>query len=457
MASFNSMNERLANEPILPLLIKLSIPAAVANIVSALYSVVDRWFIGRIPSIGTEALGGVGLTFPIIMLITAFSMLVGMGAAPRASIAMGAGEHNKAEKYLGNAVTMLVAIGVSIILLCIIFDDEMLKLFGASKETLPFAKQYLNIYVLGTVFMLISLGLNSFINAQGNTKIGMMTVIIGALINIILDPIFIFLLDLGIAGAAWATVISQFISALWVILFLISKKSSLKIYLKNLVPDKDIIFSSLSLGVSAFIFYVNESIVVIVINRLLIHYGGYLSDVYITCMSILSSINQIFFLPLKGIVQGAQPIVSFNRGSGNFQRIKNTVIYARIISIGCAVIMWSIFMIFPEKVAEFYTTDIELINMTSKAIRIMFCTIFMLGMQMINQNLFIAIGNAKYSFLFGIMRKVLLLIPLAFILPMVFGVWGIFAAEAVSNFITTIITYIVFTKYIKKLKQNMEH
>jgi putative efflux protein, MATE family len=449
------MNEQLAHAKIRPLLIRLAIPVTLAQIVNVLYSIVDRMYIGHMPGIGTLALSGVGLTFPIIMVISAFSCLPGMGGAPMASIAMGEGDMKKAERYLNNAFSMLVFIGLIITAVCLLTLKPMLIAFGAKESTLPYAMSYLGIYLVGTVFVEIAMGLNPFINTQGFTRIGTITIVIGAVLNIILDPIFMYTFNMGIAGAAIATVISQFVSAIWVIQFLCSKKSTLRLNFKDMKPDWEIIRSTCALGVSPFTFRVNESIVVIILNWLLIKYGGVLGDLHLASMAILSSISQIFFMPLIGIITGAQPILSYNMGAKNYQRLHETVRHARVLSITCAIIMWLALMLIPDVICRIFSSDASLISLTSTTMRIMFSTVLVIGMQMVNQNAFVAMGNTWYSFLFGIMRKLLILVPLAFLLPHIFGVWGIYSAEAISNLITTFVTYIAFTRYMNGLKARL--
>lgn len=452
--SKSNMNDQLAGAKILPLLIRLTIPVTVAQLVNALYSIVDRMYIGHIPGNGTMALGGMGITFPIIMMISAFSCVPGMGGAPLASISMGRGDYKKAQAYLNNACIMLVFIGLLIMTACFAFLDPMLLAFGANEATLPFAHDYLTIYLMGTVFVELSMGLNPFINAQGFTGIGTVTVVIGAVLNIVLDPILIYVFDMGIAGAAAATVISQFISSVWVVCFLCSDKSSLHIRWRDLKPDFAIIKSTCALGVSPFTFRINESIVVILLNRLLIRYGGPASDLHIASMAILTSIGQIFFMPLIGIITGAQPILSYNLGAKNYPRIRETIFFARILSIGCAAAMWLVLMVFPQFITRMFTNDSQLIALTAVTMRLMFGTVLVIGMQMVNQNAFVALGNTWFSFIFGIMRKLLFLVPLALILPLFCGVWGIYMAEAVSNLLTTVITYCAFSHYMKRLEQS---
>lgn len=452
-AATPDISRQLAHAKILPLLVRLTIPITVAQLVNALYSIVDRMYIGHMPGSGTLALSGIGLTFPVIMVIAAFSCLPGMGGAPMAAIAMGAGDRPKAQRYLNNALTMLLIISTILTIGCMLILDPMLLAFGASEATLPYARQYLGIYLTGTVFIEIAMGLNPFINTQGYTGIGTLTIVIGALLNIVLDPIFIYGLDLGISGAAIATVISQMVSAIWVVRFLCSKKSLLRLDLQDMKPDREVIRSTFALGISPFTFRINESIVVIILNRLLLYYGGAAGELHVASMAILSSIGQIFFMPLIGVISGAQPILSYNMGAKNFLRLQDTVKYARILSISCAFAMWLAMILFPGVLSQLFTRDAELIRLTSMTMRIMFCTVVVLGLQMVNQNAFVAMGNSRYSFLFGIMRKLLLLVPLAFLLPHWFGVWGIYMAEAISNLLTTIVTHLVFNRYMNGLKE----
>ncbi|MEM1484333.1 MATE family efflux transporter [Oscillospiraceae bacterium PP1C4] len=456
LQKITDMNDQLARGKILPLLLKLTLPATVAQLVNALYSIVDRMYIGRMHGVGTAALGGLGLTFPIIMLITAFSVLVGMGGSPLASIRMGEGDEAGAQRYLGNAVTLLLLIGAVLTVVCLVWKDPLLIAFGASENTLPYASDYLEIYLFGTIFVQLALGLNSFINAQGYAGMGMLTVVIGAVLNVALDPLFIYTFGMGVKGAAVATVISQFVSAFWVIVFLCSKHSKLRITLRDMRLDWQVVKSTCALGISTFIFLLNESIVIIVINRLLRYYGGSMGDLHIASMAILSSLGQIFFMPLKGIVQGAQPLISYNMGARNFPRIKETIYYARICSITCTVLMWAGMMFAPHYIMLAFTSDPALTDLTVTTMRLMYCTVFVLGMQMINQNAFVAMGNTRYSFFFGILRKVLLLLPLAFILPVYTGIMGIYAAEAISNLITVVVTYVAFTKYLNQIKLSFE-
>lgn len=452
--SKQDMNSQLAGAKVLPLLIRLTIPITIAQLVNALYSIVDRMYIGHMPEAGTLALSGIGITFPIIMIAAAFSCIPGMGGSPLASIAMGSGDLEKGRRFLSNAFVLLVGIGLILTVVCTAFLTPMLKAFGADSSTLPYARDYLSIYLAGTVFVEISMGMNPFINAQGFTGVGTFTIVIGAFLNIVLDPIFIYVLDMGIAGAAVATVISQAVSAAWVLYFLCSDRATLRLRIRDMKPMAAIIRPMCALGLSPFTFRVNESIVVIVLNWLLIRYGGSDSNLHIASMALLTSVSQVFFMPLIGIITGAQPILSYNLGAGNYGRIKETIHYARILSIGCATLMWFFLVAFPGPICRMFTNDSQLLGLTTITMRIMFSTVLVIGLQMVNQNAFVALGNTWYSFIFGIMRKLLLLLPLAIFLPHIIGVWGIYMAEAISNVLTTFITQIYFSRYMRKLAKN---
>lgn len=448
------LNWQLAHGPILPLLVRLTIPATMAQLVNALYSIVDRMYIGHLPEIGTLALGSVGLTFPITMLISAFACLPGMGGAPLASIAIGQGDTRKAQRYLNQAALLLLLISLVMTVFCLLFLQPMLLLFGADGSTLPYAKSYLEIYLLGTVFVELALGLNPFINTQGFLFTGTISVVIGAVLNIVLDPLLMYVLKLDVRGAALATVLSQMVSCVWILSFLRSSRSGIRLSLREMRMHGGTIREICALGVSPFTFRVNESLVMILLNRLLRVYGGNAAELHLASMTILNSISQIFFMPLLGVVNGAQPILSYNFGARNYARVQETVHYARVLSVSCAVLMWAGIMLFPQGICLLFNNNPQLVALTTVTLRIMFCTSFALGFQMINQNAFVAMGNTGYSFFFGIMRKLLLLVPLAFILPHCMGVWGIYAAEAISNPVTTLVTFIVFTHYLHKLRND---
>lgn len=453
------MEEQLSKGKILPLLLKLALPITVAQIVNALYSIVDRMYIARIPNVGSIALTGLGITLPVIMLITAFSNLIGMGGAPLLSIRMGEGDKKTAAQLEGNSLSLLFLLGLIITVFGLIFCSPIMRLFGASPEALPYAVGYMQIYLLGTIPVMISLGMNSFLNAQGCTFLGTCTILIGAAINIILDPIFIFTLDMGIAGAAWASVIAQTASAVWVLYSLNhSKKITVKIKWSDMAIKWKNVVSICSLGISTCIFSVNESLIQIYFIWLL-RLGApdmATGDAYIGALTVISSLNQIFFMPLKGIVQGAQPIVGYCYGAKNFKRLNSAINYARVCSIICASAFSLCMLLFPGQVASVFTPDPSLIALCTSTIRIYFCMNFVIGMQMVNQNMFIAMGNTRYSFFFGIFRKVLLGVPFALLFTFLFSVNGVFMAEPVSNTISVVVTYIVFDKFMKKTKQECE-
>lgn len=438
----------LATGSIGKLLLKLSIPAILAQLINALYNIVDRMYIGHIEGIGAVALTGVGLTFPIIMLISAFAALVGMGGAPLSSIKMGEGNNEKAEKILGNCTAMLLLLAVVLTVFFMVFKDPLLMLFGASENTLPYASAYLTIYLIGTVFVQISLGLNAFINSQGFAKMGMITVLIGAVLNIILDPIFIFVFDMGVRGAALATIISQAVSTCWVLRFLCGKKTILRIKLQNFRFRKDFILPALALGLSPFVMQSTESLINIVLNSSLQKYGG---DIAVGSMTIITSIMQIFLMPLTGLTQGAQPIVGFNFGAQQFDRVKKTF---RLLLGACltfSITLWASIMLFPGLFAAIFSNDAALIAHTIPCMRIYMAAMCLMGAQIACQQTFLAVGQAKISLFLAMLRKVVLLIPLVYILAVPFGVTGIFLAEPVADILAVTTTVIVFIVYSKRL------
>ncbi|MBU3220587.1 MATE family efflux transporter [Clostridium algidicarnis] len=430
------------------ILLRLALPAILAQLVNVLYNIVDRIFIGRMPS-GDIAMAGVGIAFPIIMLVSAFSALIGMGGAPLAAIKMGEGDNEGAEKIMGNSFSMLLILGTILTILFMIFKEPILWAFGASEATINFALDYLNLYLIGTIFVQIALGMNPFIYTQGFAKIGMSTVITGAVINIILDPIFIFVFDMGVKGAALATIIAQIVSALWVLHFLIGHKSIIKIKRKYLVPDLNIVLSIMALGVSPFIMHSTESIVLIALNNKVQMYGG---DLAVGAMTIMSSIMQIITLPIIGLSQGAQPIISYNYGAGNLHRVKKTF---KILFINCityTIIMWALLMLFPKVFVSIFNNKPELLQITSMSIRIFFSGILLFGAQIACQQTFLALGQAKISLIMALLRKVVLLIPLIFILPMLFEnkLKAVLLAEPIADVLAAITTSICFYIFYKR-------
>ncbi|AIY84064.1 MATE efflux family protein [Clostridium baratii str. Sullivan] len=430
------------------LLFKLALPAIIAQLVNVLYNIVDRIFIGRIPN-GEIAMAGVGVAFPIIMIVSAFSALIGMGGAPIAAIKMGAKNNDEAEKIMSNSFSMLIIIGAILTVVFLVFKEPILYAFGASDKTINYAIDYLTLYLIGTVFVQIALGMNPFVNTQGFAKTGMLTVMIGAVINIVLDPIFIFIFNMGVKGAALATVCGQLVSALWVLKFLFGKTSVLKIRKKYLVPKLNVILPVIALGVSPFIMQGTESLVIIIMNNQLSIYGG---DLAIGAMTIMSSIMQIVMLPLMGLSQGAQPIISYNYGAKKMERIKATF---KLLLISCLVytgVMWALLMIVPKMFVLIFNSNPNLVEITSWSIKIYFAGVIMFGAQIACQQTFLALGQAKTSLILALLRKIILLIPLAFILPNFFeeGLKGVLMAEPVADILAATITVICFIIFYKK-------
>ncbi|MEG2038329.1 MAG: MATE family efflux transporter, partial [Oscillospiraceae bacterium] len=432
------------------LLFSLALPAITAQIVNVLYNMVDRMFIGHIPEIGAQALTGVGLTFPIIMVISAFASLVSMGGAPRASIMMGQGKTNVAEKIMGNCTSALIIISLVLTVVIYFGCEPMLMAFGASVNTIGYAADYVKIYACGTIFVQLALGLNAFITSQGFAKTSMLTVLIGAVINIILDPILIFTFGLGVKGAAYATVISQGVSAVWVVLFLNGKKTTLKIRKENLKIVPRILFPCLALGISPFVMQATESLIAICFNSSLLKYGG---DLAVGSMTILNSVMQFSMLPLMGLTQGSQPIISYNYGAGKTPRVKKTFKLLIISALIYSVTLWALVMIAPQMFAQIFTSDPKLIAMVIPTMRIFMASSLFFGIQGSCQQTFIALGNAKASLFLALLRKVFLLIPLIYILPLLLSqpVLGVFLAEPIADLIAVIVTASMFISQFRKL------
>ena len=444
---------KLETQSIGKLLFKMSLPAIVAQIINVLYNMVDRMYIGHIPNIGAEALTGVGVTMPLIMAIAAFAALVSTGGATRASIMMGKKNKEAAEKILGNCTAALVLIALILTTVVLLFGEKLLMLFGASENTIGYALDYMNIYAVGTLFVQLALGLNAFITAQGFAKTSMLTVIIGAITNIILDPILIFGFDMGVRGAAWATIVSQAISAIWVIKFLSGKTTLLLIKKENMKIESKIMVPCIALGLSPFIMQLTESILVITFNTSLQKYGG---DLAVGAMTILSSVMQFSMLPLIGLTQGAQPIISYNYGARNASRVKDTFILLLKSAMVYSTLIWAVSILFPQVFARIFTSNASLIDVTISSLRIYMAASLLLGIQISCQQTFIALGNARASIFLALLRKVFLLIPLIFILPQFMGdkVKAVFLAEPIADVIAVIITSIMFfTQFKKVLRQ----
>ena len=451
----NKQQNELGTKNISKLLFSMAVPAITAQIINLLYNLVDRMYIGHIPEVGATALTAVGVTMPIIMVISAFAALVSMGGAPRSSIMMGKEDKDGAEKILGNCTTALVLISVTLTALVLIFGEKMLMTFGASENTIKYALDYLNIYAYGTLFVQLALGLNAFITAQGFAKISMFTVLVGAVLNIILDPIFIFGFNMGVKGAALATIISQGVSALWVMKFLTGDKTSLKIKRKYLRIDFKVLLPCIALGLAPFIMQSTESLLAISFNTSLLKYGG---DLAVGAMTILSSVMQFSMLPLVGLTQGATPIISFNYGAGNGDRVKEAFLLLLKVSLAYSIGLWAMTMIAPQLFANIFTKDAELINISIKSMRIYMAASLLFGIQISCQQTFIALGNAKASVFLAILRKIILLIPLIYILPLFFAnkVDAVFLAEPVADIIAVTITGILFTRQFKSVLRELD-
>lgn len=437
------------------LLFKLAVPAIVAQMVNMLYNMVDRIYIGHIAESGALSLTGLGLCFPVIMMIGAFSNLIGFGGGPQVAIWMGKQDKKQAEKILGNCFTSLLVIAVLLTVFFEITAVPILKLFGASADTLPYALSYLRIYVLGTICVMIAIGMNPFINTQGFSKDGMKTVVIGAVCNIILDPIFIFAFGMGVQGAALATVISQGVSAIWVLRFLFGKKTIIKIKKENLMPKAKVMMPVLALGVSPFIMSATESVLNIAFNMSLSKYGG---DVAVGAMTILSSISQLQFMPVQGLAQGAQPITSFNYGAGNTERVKKTYRLLTLCCFAYTMAFWALAELYPGAFVRIFNNSPELLETTTWALRIYLAASGVFGLQSAVQQTFIALGQAKISLFIACLRKIILLIPLIYILPMFFAdkVFAVFLAEPVADLISVITAVTLFSINIPKILKTAE-
>lgn len=446
----------LAKEPIGKLLLKLALPTVAAQIINMLYNIVDRIYIGHIKGVGALALTGVGVCMPIIMIVTAFAALVGNGGAPRASIFMGKGENDSAEKTLGNCFTLQIIISVVLTAVLLIWNRDLLMAFGASENTIEYAVSYMNIYAIGTIFVQLTLGMNAFITAQGFAKTGMLSVLIGAVANIILDPIFIFGFGLGVRGAALATIISQAASCAWVLIFLFGKKTVLKIRVKNLGLQSRIILPSIALGLATFIMQASESVISVCFNSSLLKYGG---DIAVGAMTILTSVMQFAMLPLQGLGQGAQPIISYNYGAKNVGRVKKAFWLLLKVSLSYAVLLWAFIMIFPQGFAGMFTSDPELLVFTKTALRIYTACLFLFGIQMACQMTFTSLGKAGSSIIVAVMRKFILLIPLIYIMPAILRenkAVAVYMAEPIADFLAVTFTAILFFFQFRKCLRQIE-
>lgn len=439
----------LVKEPIGKLLFRLAIPTVIAQMINMLYNIVDRIYIGHIPEVGALALTGVGVCMPLIMILSAFAALVGNGGAPRASILLGKGDSQSAEKIIGNCFTLQILISIVLTVIMLLGGKTFLLAFGASENTIEYAVSYFNIYAIGTIFVQLTLGMNMFITAQGFTKIGMYSVLIGAVINIMLDPIFIFACGLGVRGAALATILSQGCSCIWVLHFLFGKKTTLRIKKENLRLVPKVFLPCLALGVSLFIMQASESVISVCFNSSLLKYGG---DVAVGAMTILTSVMQFAMLPLQGLGQGAQPIMSYNYGAKNPDRVKGAFFLLLKASLVYSIILWAFIMIFPQVFAGIFTTDAALLAFTKKALRIYLAAMFLFGIQISCQMAFNSLGKALSSIVVAVVRKFVLLIPLIYIMPAVLQdkTSAVYMAEPVADTIAVTFTAILFFFQFRK-------
>lgn len=436
-------NDFLGTDPIGRMLMRLAIPTVAAQLINMLYNIVDRIYIGHMPVNGNLALTGVGICMPIILIVSAFAALVGMGGAPRASIFMGKGDLRSAEETLGGCLTLQTVIALVITGILLIWNEPMLLAFGGSENTISYAVDYMNIYALGTIFVQLTLGMNAYITAQGFAKEGMLTVLIGAVLNIVLDPVFIFAFNMGVRGAALATILSQGVSCVWVLRFLSGKRTVIAIRRENLRIRPKVVLPCLALGLAPFIMQASESFISVCFNASLLRYGG---DVAVGAMTILTSVMQFAMLPLQGLAQGAQPITSYNYGARNIQRVRATFRLLLIASMVYSTALWAFIQLCPRIFAGIFTPNVELLDFTANALRIYCGALFLFGIQIACQMTFVAIGNAGSSIIVAVMRKFLLLLPLIYIMPMLLSdkTTAVYLAEPIADTLAVTFTAILF-------------
>lgn len=427
-------------------ILSLAVPMTLAQLINVLYSVVDRIYIGHLPHASAEALTGIGLCLPIITIISAFANLFGMGGAPLCSIARGGHEEKRAQTVMGNSFSMLLVTGAVLMILCLALKRPILYLFGASEATYGYANDYITIYLLGTIFVMVSLGMNNFINAQGFGKMGMLTVLLGAVMNIILDPVLIFGFDMGVRGAAIATVISQGASALWVFTFLTGRRALFKLTRESMRLKAKLVKDITFLGTSGFVMSVTNGTVQIVCNAVLARYGG---DLYVGIMTVINSVREIATLPLNGLTSGAQPVMGYNYGAGCYKRVKSAIRFITAVGVVFSLILWAVVFLEPRFFLHLFTSEQELIEKGIPALKIYFCGIFMMALQFVGQSTNVALNRPKQAVFFSLFRKVIIVVPLTILLPMVGGLGtdGVFWAEPVSNvvggtacFVTMLVT-----------------
>ena len=445
----------LGTQPIGRLLLKLAIPTVIAQLVNMLYNIVDRVYIGHMPGESQLALTGVGVCMPLIIVVSAFAAFVSSGGAPRASIFMGKGDLDGAEKTLGGCFTMQIGISVVLTAALLLWGRPLLLVFGASENTIQYAVDYLNVYAIGTIFVQLTLGLNAFITAQGFATMSMITVLIGAAVNIVLDPIFIFVLNLGVRGAALATVISQGLSCVWVVRFLNGKKTTLRLKRKNFFPGGKWVWPCVALGLAAFTMQASESVISVCFNSSLLKYGG---DVAVGAMTILSSVMQFAMMPVQGIAQGAQPITSYNYGAGNSERVRKVFRLLLAVSLGYTVLLWGVIELFPAAFARIFTPNQELVAFTARALRVYCGVLFLFGIQIACQMTFVSIGNAVCSIIVAVLRKFVLLVPLIYLMPCLMEdkTMAVYMAEPVTDVLAVTFTAVLFAVQFRKALKKLE-
>ena len=448
-------NEFLGREPGGRLLLRLALPTVTAQVINMLYNIVDRIYIGHIPEIGEDALTGVGLCMPLILIVSAFAAFAGYGGAPRSSIFMGRGEHASAERTLGNCFVVQILISAVLTAVLLVWNEDLLMAFGGSPDTIGYATDYMNIYALGTLFVQLTLGMNAFITAQGFARTGMLSVLIGALANIILDPIFIFGFGMGVRGAALATILSQAMSCAWVLLFLAGRRSRLRLRPAYMRLRPAVVLPCLALGLSTFTMQASESVISVCFNVSLQKYGG---DIAVGAMTILTSVMQFALLPLQGLGQGAQPIISYNFGAGNPARVKRAFQLLLRVSLLYSTALWACVMLFPQLFAAMFTDSAALLAFTPRVLRIYLACLLLFGIQMACQMTFTALGNAKASILVAVMRKFVLLIPLIYLLPALLPgdkTTAVYLAEPVADFLAVSFTAALFSFQFRRALRQM--
>ena len=446
----------LATDPLGRLLLRLALPTVTAQLINMLYNIVDRIYIGHIPDHGAIALTGVGVCLPLIMIVSAFAALVGNGGAPRATIAMGQGDKEKAEVILGNCFALQILVSAVLTVILLLGDRTFLMAFGASDNTIGYAVAYMDIYAVGTIFVQMTLGMNAFITAQGFAKEGMLSVLIGAVANIILDPVFIFLLGMGVRGAALATILSQALSCFWVLGFLFGKRTYLRLRAATIRLSPAVLLPCVALGTATFIMQASESVISVAFNASLLQYGG---DLAVGAMTILSSVMQFAMLPLNGLGQGAQPIISYNYGAGKRDRVKKAYFLLLRVSLFYSCLLWALVELFPQAFAALFTSDAQLVTYTGNALRLYIAALFLFGIQMACQMTFTSLGKAKQSILVAVMRKFILLLPLIYLMPAIFRedqARAVYLAEPVADTLAVTFTAVLFFFTFRKVLRQMD-